>query len=282
LIFFGIKENNEMLNTFVKTPEQIAYFQNGVDCAHISRHRLMVEFETTNEFIRELLPPCFDLQQKAMGVVSVAKVQSEYDNTEFNNGALAFSCRYKGKNCSYITGFWFDSESPLYLGREIFGEPKKFGNSDIYMCGHDMYAFVDRMGDRILEIEGNVDNILQPDTRIQYEVMIKGHPHVYGGGFQNPPLVFIMEGFHQNCVVKQGTGKIRFHSGRYDKLDQIPVINVGKAEYVEGIYKQTVKEFEPLFETEKYLPYIYGTSYDLFTPIFSPTFFNDDFFIRDY
>lgn len=256
-----------MANPFVVSKEYCNTIQKALSNPHWSRSSLSMEFETDREFLRELLPPCFDMPDKPLGSIMIGKFQASIGG-EYDAASISFQAKYRhiDKDASYTVVLYIAPDMPVVYGREFWGESKKAGTVQIYKCGSDVYAFAERGGIRLIEMEG----ILDSDEGIQegdryYNLTVKCTPHAQGFGLQSEPVALVKENLAHHRVMMRGKGKLILNGSDVDPLHEIPIVKAGSLLYTESRTESKVILCDKLNDSERYLPYFYGVAYDNFT-----------------
>lgn len=145
--------------SFVWSPEQIdryfGYYQ-GINTRNTYNY---VTFETTPEFARSVLPPCFEVCEKPeVSFSSMAFM--EIVNGRLNRhgrdraGIVSINARYGDRVGSYYLSVVEEEEVNIATGREIWGMAKKQGKVDTFDDGKTLWSFIERKGHRLIEFEG--------------------------------------------------------------------------------------------------------------------------------
>ena len=250
-----------MGNPFVRTKEQVEAMQNLISNGKFMHNCLRAEFETDEDFLAEVLPPCFEPPDKPIVVASIGKWQSHFCG-EFDSSAIYMNCKYNGVEGSTMLALFTSGDMPVAIGREGWGEGKKEAISEIYRCGNKMYGFVERRGEKLYEINAELTEDIAPYTSVGPDFEIKAQPAANGIGLQHDPVLVEMEITSENLCERDGVGTLTFFEGRYDKLNAIPIKKVNKVFYIEGISTWSVQNMISLPDGDKYLPYIFGQKYD--------------------
>lgn len=255
-----------MANPFIASKEYCDAIQKELSNPRWSRSSLSMEFETDPEFLREILPPCFDMPDEAVGSVSIGKKQMSFGG-EYDAAAVSFRAKYKqfDKNATYTLALYISPDMPILMGREVWGEPKKEGIVQMYKCGTDIFAFAERNGTRLIELDGTLgENEGPQDGAVYYNLDMKCIPHGQGYGWQTNPVVLVQENYIHHHVMMKGEGKLTLRSGHFDSIGEIPVLKVGKLVYTESVTTTTIPVCDQLENPKQYLPYFYGAYYDNF------------------
>ncbi|MCR5182331.1 MAG: acetoacetate decarboxylase family protein [Clostridia bacterium] len=265
-------------NFFVADEAALKNYQDHLKDISFIQCNLYAQFETTEEFLREVLPPCFEMPDKPLVDVYIGKWLWDIPGCDhFDIASILLSCKYKGVEGSYQLELYLEDGMAVALGREVWGEGKKVGITQMFHYGKDIYAYCERNGQRIIEIEAELGEDMGPVDNEGYGFELKAQPHGQGYGFQHDPQVVMFHAKLHNRVYKEGTGVIRFNSSKYDRLDTIPVVKMVKTYYLEGKKYGEVLSVDDLTDgAEKYMPTYFAQKYDLPDDYFVVSFYDND------
>lgn len=249
--------------SFVKTDQEVAEIESLLSKGQFTTESLTIEFKTTQDFLRKVLPPCFDLPDEPIAYANVSHWQSALCG-EFDCGIIYLSCKYKGEAGTTMLTLFVSGDMPVTIGREMWGEGKKTGNARLYVDGHEVYAYAERNGVRLIEIQAELGADLGPAQNNVKDFELKAQPHTTGKGFQNKVVLSCLDTAEDFRVTRQGTGTLKLAGTAVDPLDTIPVVEVGGVSYGEGASCWTIPFWEELDDGHDYRPYIYGQKYDDF------------------
>lgn len=248
---------------FVKTAAEVSEIEQLFNKGQFTTESVTIEFETTAEFLREVLPPCFDMPDTPLCYANVSHWQSALCG-EFDCGIIYLSCKHKGEAGTTMLTLFVSGDMPVTIGREMWGEGKKTGIARFYRDGDEVYGYCERNGVRLIEI----DAILGPDKGPYKGVVkdweLKAQPHTTGLGFQNKVVLSCLDTAEDYRVTREGTGSLKLAGTDMDPLHTIPVVKVGGVSYAEGASCWTIPSWEVLDDGIDYRPWIYGQKYDDF------------------
>jgi len=249
---------------YVKTPAEIAAIEELLSKGQFTIENLAIEFETTREFARHVLAPCFELADQPTGFVSVNRWQSALCG-EFQGGIVGLNCKYKGQDGYTMLTLFIDNDMPVSIGREMWGEGKKRGFSELYVDGANAYGYTERNGTRLIQIEAEFGPEMGPQKVQNRDFELKAQPHTTGRGLQNNVVLSNFLTDEQYSSYREGTGTLKLQGTPWDPLDTVPVVSVGKAYLMSGQANWVVDSWDELPDPAAYVPYIYGQKYDDFT-----------------
>lgn len=248
---------------FVKTAEEVKEIQRLLADGKFTTEGVTIEFETTPEFVRSVLAPCFEPAGQPIAYANISRWQSAMCG-EFECAIVFLKCRYKEHEGTTMLWIVVSGDMPVTIGREMWGEPKKTGSAQVYMDGHEFYGYAERNGKRLIEISAEFGENIGPVVYQSLDFELKATPHVSGYGLQDDVVLTCMKNTENYSVRREGSGQLKFSGTEMDPLDSIPVVSVGKAYYSQGESSWIVPWFDTLPDRDAYLPFIYGQKYDDF------------------
>lgn len=249
------------LNPFVRTPEEIALIEEVAKFGKYYYSGLEVQFETTPEFARDVLPKCYEPLERPTCSVYVFKYQT-VAGEEFGCSSIYVNCRYKDIEGPCVIAIYLDEEKQTILGREVWGEGKKQARMDCYRLGNESFGFVERHGKKIIEIYGDTSTPITPQQFQMKSFEIKASPSAIGSGFEYNPKILTMEADVTIIRGDEGVGKVKFESTDMDPLAEIPVIKTIGAQYTEVYSEWWISKVDEMEDSDAYLPYYYGQKHD--------------------
>lgn len=254
--------NENLRRSFVKTKEEIQEIQEIYSKGRCTIECLSIEFKTTTAFLQEILPPCFEMPDEPIGYISVSRWQSELCG-EYDCGIIAFNCKYQGMEGTTMLSLIVSGDLPVVIGREMWGEAKKSGTCMLYKDGQQIYAYAQRNGVRLIEIEAEIEESLEPLNLENYDFELKAFPHSTGFGLHKGSCVNVMKNEEKNVIRLKGKGKIKLNGTNVDPYDLIPITEVREAIYTEGLSNWTISQVDEInIPDDELLPYIHGQKYD--------------------
>lgn len=244
---------------YVRTAEEIDRIQALVRTARFALEGVSIEFETTKEFARSVLPPCLE-PVEARGVITVSRWQAGVCG-EFESTAVMLNAKWREYVGTYFLTLIVSGDMPVTIGRELWGEPKKLGDSHLYRDGDDVYAYGERHGVRVVEIDASFDQDLGEQVIDSYALEVNGYLG-HDASLAADPFVAAFLNARRFDSVRQGTGELTLTGTPFDPVDEIPIVATGRALHYTGesVYTEAARETLP--DRETYLPYILGRSYD--------------------
>ncbi|ETS84249.1 hypothetical protein PFICI_02274 [Pestalotiopsis fici W106-1] len=246
---------------FVATEEQVKAFQAFSHRPGFSQEVIAVDFETTPEFVKSVLPPGLEPAIRPVGTVSLSTWESKLCG-EFECTMVSLQAVHDGVEGKYILTLIVSGDTPVTWGREIWGEIKKTGVTKLFRSGHRRSGFGERNGVRLVEMRATFDEDLPPNVEESIGYEIKAYPSSTGIGLHDEPRLLKLNITDHNTVRAEGKGTLILRGTTSDPLHDIPIKSIDKFKYVSGVADYFVLEEKPLGIGNAYLPYLIGRHYD--------------------
>ena len=246
---------------FVASPEQVAAFQAFSHRPGFSQEVISVDFTTTPEFITSVLPPGLQPTSTPTGTVAISTWQSKLCG-EFECTMVSLQALHNGVEGKYILTLIVSGDMPVTWGREIWGEVKKTGVSQMYRSGNRRFAYGERKGVRLVEMNAEFGEDLEPNVEECLGYEIKAYPSSTGIGLHDDPRLVTLKIKDHNTKRAKGKGTLVMRGTKSDPLHEIPLKTIGEFTYVSGVTEYSVIDEKPLGVGDAYLPYLIGRHYD--------------------
>jgi len=219
---------------FVKTDEELERIAAVLNPWRYVMDEIGCEFETTWEFARWVLPPCFEPlgneeENRADAYVGILELDCPHFGP-FDGDHIAIPCRFGDTEGSYLIHSVHSTDGHVHSGRDIWGGPKKLGTGRVFHDGDHHFAYSERLGRRLVEIEVELTGPeLAPHTSASKSFGLKMFPSATGRGLEYPPLLNIWDGQENAISLREGIGKLCWGHSEYDPVETIPIVSVGTA-----------------------------------------------------
>lgn len=247
--------------SYVASPEEVAVFEDFSSQPKFSQEAITCDFTTTKEFVQSVLPPHFKPAAEPTGHIYVGTMESRLCG-EFDCALISLDVIFNGKPGIYMLEMLISEDFPVTWGREIWGETKKTAFVKMQRSGNYRYAFAERNGVRLIEIEGEFGDELPPTTTESRNFEIKAYPGSRGKGVQWEPVVNELHVVEHHTRQSKGQGIVTLRGNRNNPIHSIPVLSITDLQYTSGLAEYTVINEYPLGVTKEYLPYLIGRHYD--------------------
>lgn len=245
---------------FVKTAEEISRLQQLIRAARFYNHEILrVEFLTEPDFVAHVLPPGLEPTDSPRMYAQIGRWQSNCVG-DYSGGTIAVAAKCDGIESWYLLAMFKDTEPSIILGREVFGEPKKFVTTGMFRRDGEMNAWIDRHGVRLIEIQATLTTDLGAETTSGPSLFIlKAIPAVNGCGLEGGVANMTIAEHELTCRVRrEGEGELILRGTVHDPLDEIPLVSMVRAIYTEGDLQVTDRRVLYSLNEEDALPYAYS------------------------
>ncbi|MGO9022606.1 MAG: acetoacetate decarboxylase family protein [Syntrophobacteraceae bacterium] len=245
---------------YVKTGQEIKeYLSIYANPKFYDVDTLLFLYETKPEVIAAMLPP--PLQPVDPPIVTVQIVLAARSNcvAAFDGCGVWISCRYNelpGAHCVHMV---MNTDQAIIFGRELMGEPKKYGKPSLVRQGDRVEARVERFGKEYLTIHGdlsgpaNIDE-MPKDSDVFY---FKFLPACNGSGLEFDPILLKAHFKTHYNSLEQGLGNITYLPSDHDFLYELECINpVGL--FYGNVNLDANSERIATIPANDFLPYAFG------------------------
>ncbi len=214
-------------------------------------------FTTTEEAIRQVIPPPLEPGQILMASAYVAEFHESNFCPPYNEAAVFLPVQYKGEAGSYCISMPVDNDIAMLGGREIYGYPKKIADSiAVERSGDTAKGVCIRRGVPIVEISVKLTDVMEERSPQGPHFLVKSILDERGIGVGMKPLLVRQQNRTELDKLEIGEGVVRFPESKYDPLHQIPIVDVMLVSYTEGATitmppGEIVEELDPV----AYAPY---------------------------
>lgn len=241
----------------VRTPEEIARIRATLMAPRfVNSEMLQVEFLTRPETVRRILPPPLEPAAEPLCIAMVGRWQSNCVG-DYEGGALYVSARHQGVEATYVLAMYMTTDHAIVLGRDIFGEPKKQCTTHLNRGGQRLSGWVERHGVRLIEITGDLTVEHGPTEGQGANFNIKATPSCTGDGLEGDAILTLAEFDVKLTSNREGTGTVKLRGTAHDPLDELEVVSVKRATYLEGDLFARCRPVARIPAAD-FLPYAYG------------------------
>jgi acetoacetate decarboxylase len=211
-------------SNYVKTPEEIckllAVYAEPKFFAATTMNFL---YETHPDAIAALLPP--PLQATGSSVVTVSSSLNAQSNCirDFAGTMVLVPCQYQGVEGMYIVHQVMDTDRAIIFGRELMGEPKKYGVTTLAVNGSRIDASAERFGQRYITVTGELErdvDVTQLPTHMSV-YFFKFMPACDGSGLEFDPILVRNRARVVYHWIKEGRGEICFKKTLHDHVHEL-------------------------------------------------------------
>lgn len=204
------------------------------DGVYIGRPITWLNFLTTEETVRRLLPPGLEPTDEPRATAYFSTFGSNMCG-DFDCSAVFLAARHGELIGNYLLAMYVDTDRALILGRELLGEPKKLGRQTLEIYGSKVHGALERDGTVLFEMEANLDGEQAvPEEYMDYTFNYKGASLGAQRGFQDDAILSVTEDKVQPSCYRTGTGTLRLRGTRHDPFGEIEIVRPLDAVYLEG------------------------------------------------
>jgi acetoacetate decarboxylase len=120
-----------------------------------------------------------------------------------------------------------------------------------------MLGWVERGGVRLIELDADLTDDLGPAEGHGSNFNFKAQPAADGSGLEDDAVLTLADFKLSLTTNRQGTGSVRLRGTVHDPLDEIDIIDVKRATYIEGTLDSSCRALTRV-PAEDFLPYAYG------------------------
>jgi acetoacetate decarboxylase len=246
----------------VRTPEELKKReQHYTQGSMVGKTKfLFASFLTDPQVVKRILPPPLEPAPLPTGMVFVAEYGVANFSAPYNEAAVFLSAQYDGVIGNYCILMHVTLDTPLWLGRENQGYPKKIAEFiAIEERGNYLTGTCIRRGKRLITLTLQLEGPIKQELPTTASYNVKAIPRITGDGFEFPPrLIRLQNDFRWNTP-EIGLGRVTFGKSQFDPIHEIPVKEVVLAGYDTDIEIWTqpgevVAEVDPA----TYLPYFWN------------------------
>jgi acetoacetate decarboxylase len=246
---------------FVKTPEEVAAIERVLAAPRFGGAQLLsVEFLSDPAFVAEVLPPPLEAVEQPRMRAMIGRWESNGVG-DFKGGTIYVAARHEGIVGEYQLVQFMDRDVSVIYGRDLFGEPKKIGSSELLRRGDRFRAWIRRGGVELIELEGEMDRDRGAFEAAGYSFNFKSRPAADGRGLEEDAILTRMRTEVAASVSLTGAAAMTLRSSIHDRLDEIPVASLSRATYLEA---DLVASCEAVATTpaDVFAPYHHGRNDD--------------------
>ena len=218
---------------FVKTPEEIARIEHALSHPRfVNGEMLSVDFLSDPDYVASILPPPLASGDSPAITAMIGRWQSNCVG-DFFGGSIYVSARHDGIDGLYVLAMFMDGDVPTIYGRDLFGEPKKLARSQLHRRGDQFNAWLERNGVVLMELRAELPEDLGPSESEGVNFNFKARPAANGVGLEEDAILTRATFQSIARVARSGSGSLTLRGTVHDPLDEIPIVQVTGASFVE-------------------------------------------------
>jgi acetoacetate decarboxylase len=242
---------------WVKTPEEVARIQRVLAAPRFTdAERLQVDFLTTPEFVRSVLPPGLEPAAEPIASASVGVFRSNCVGN-FSGGSIALMARHGAVEAAYVLCMYMTTDHAIVFGRDLFGEPKKQAKIELHRHGDHARGSVERHGVRLIDIAVALGPSRGPGVGRSATFNIKALPAADGNGLESDAILTVAEFEAVSTDRWDGTATLKLGGTPHDPLDDIPIVAIRSARLIRGDLNARARKLATI-PAAAFLPYALG------------------------
>lgn len=250
---------------YVKTAEEIRTAQSRLRNLEYEGERVKVLFQTTPEFVEEVLPPCFAPAPEPRGLVTITRARSDGDgalDTSYVAATLFVRAMFGEVEGWHHLSMLITGDMTTTIGREMFGESKKRADVHLDVEGSHVHGYAERHGSRLIEIEAECGEDLGPRSFDETFLDLKCFLDSGALDLEYDPIVKVVPCAYQVRTYRECRGTLSLRSSNEDPCGSVPVVTVDAVIYDTHHSKYQHADRHQIDGRDGYLPYVMGRSYD--------------------
>jgi len=254
---------------YVKTDEELRNIRSLITPYRYTLNEVGIAFETTWDFARWVLPPCFEpvgdqAENLATGSASIFSPCQCPHAGDFDELCVALKAKYGEYCASWPLEVVVNTEAHLAWCKDVYGDTAKLGEARLYQDGDLHYGYGERRGVKLAEVEAKIDGAEQaPMSSSSYSFYLKMVPDSSCEGLEWPPRLSLYEGTAEFQSFREGSGTLSFGQSKWDPLHTIPLVSVGAAYAAQYRFTSSLLRQEDIADpSDEYAHYLWGRNFD--------------------
>ena len=249
---------------FVKTPEEIERIEAALSEAHFhSAQLLTVRYLTKPDIVRHVLPPGLEPTEEPIASLIIGHWGRSNVCHAFSGACFYVQARHGEQVGDYCLAMQMSSDAAILFGRDVFGEPKKYGVTTLERRGKTLTGSVSRYGSPIITVEATMEETLDQKEGGFINFHYKRMPRCNGQGLQWDPVLVMADFRAEISLLERGRATLNLANTPLDPLGEIEIVKMLDATYTEADTYARCRELATV-DAKAFQPYAYG-NYDDFT-----------------
>lgn len=240
-----------------RTAEEIDEIRRTLsDVQFVGGESFSVDFLTRPETVRAVLPDELEPVEEPRVTAQVSRWRSNCVG-DFGASAIYVAARHGDVEGAYVLTMFMDSDVPTLFGRDLYGEPKKIGQSTLARNDGHMSGYLERHGTRLISIEADLGEDRGPTSLVGRNFNVKYELAPDGSEVVGSPTLMLAEFDQQVTVRRKGPATLHLVGTVHDPLDDLEVVEVRDAVYVETGMRATCRPIASM-AADSFLPLALG------------------------
>lgn len=256
---------------YVWTADEIARYSNYYKDIRTHHTYTYMQYQTTREFARSVLPPCLEPADHPTITVAFMAFMEWVHGLPNRAGrdraaVIGLNARHGDKVGEYYLTVLETEEVNIVTGREFWGMPKKQGFVDFFEDGEQFHGFAGRKEHTLIEMTGNL-GASHPgggEETEDYYFDLRGYGGANAGEFTQPQLVVFKNASLTKRYQELQGGKLILRGSPFDSgVGTIPLGGFIGGAHIGGETSYNVESVIDLGgDGRDYTPYLMGRLYD--------------------
>jgi acetoacetate decarboxylase len=256
--------------SYVWSADQVARYKSFYRGIVTRGANAYLSFRTTAEYARSVLPPCLDVADDPQISISFGSFMENFANYPNRPGRdtaalIGINAQLDGREGTYYLTVVETEEVNIATGREIWGMPKKLGTVNFWEDGLRMWAYVERKGHLLVDLEADLGPELGPQedsSELYFE--LRGHLGPDLSSLTVPELVVFEMPSKTDRFRELTSPFVTLQGSSFDRgIDTIPLGEFVSGGLSGGETGYNVVEVRDLSnDGHDYAPYLLGRFYD--------------------
>lgn len=181
--------------SYVWTDDQVSRYKSFYRGIVTRGANASVSFRTTSDFARAVLPPCLEVADGPQISISFGTFMENFDHYPNRPGRdsaalIGINAQLDGREGTYYLTVIEMEDVNVATGREIWGMPKKPGTVSFWDDGRRLWAYAERKGTVLVDLEADLGPELGPQedsSELYFE--LRGHHGPDLSTLSSPELV---------------------------------------------------------------------------------------------
>ncbi len=243
---------------FVKSADEIEAIQATLsEPRFLSAKLLSVQYLTRPDIVAHVLPPGLEPTDQPLATLIIGHWGRSSVCHAFSGACFYVQARHGDLVGDYCLSMQMSSDAAIIFGREVFGEPKKHGITQLDRDGDRLSGSVTRYCRPIIEVEAQMQaTVANPPagfTNFHYKFL----PKCDGNGLEWDPILVMASFRIFNAHSESGTATLSLANTRLDPLGEIEIVEMVGASYTECDTAAHCRELARVPQAD-FLPYAYA------------------------
>ncbi|SKB08430.1 Acetoacetate decarboxylase (ADC) [Aeromicrobium choanae] len=245
---------------YVMSADGVTLLQSQIDNLFFEEKNLKVSFTTTEDYLREVLPPCFDLPEEPKAMLSFGVAHSY--GKPFGSATINVAAAYRGEQTWFDLTMLHTGDMTVIIGREAWGEAKKRAEINFVEELPKVSGSAVREGYTVIEFEAEFGDDLGARTESGVDMHVKAFPAFDMSALDRDPILVIGRSTTTFTSYRLGTIDLKMTSSPLDPTGSVPIVSIDEVRLGDARTTYEIEEHD-LAPDEAYFRHVAGRMYDL-------------------